>query len=91
MNTALAYTALLFCIILIGYLVGRKAARAETELKYAKESAKRSASSAEIFNKYINLSSAELSDRVRKKRETAQQRMRSQSGLDGHSTGQPER
>lgn len=82
MTTALAFLALLACIAAIVWLCGRKAARTEMELKYAKEYSKRQATSAEILNNYINLNGSELADRVREKREAAKQRLRGSDRLD---------
>lgn len=82
MTTALAYLALIACLAAIAWLCGRKAARIETELKYAKEYSKRQANSAEILNNYINLNGSELAERVRKKREAAKQRLLGPDRLD---------
>lgn len=82
MNTALILAAYLGIGAIVVWVVSRKAARAESELKYAQEYAKRQASSAEIMAKYANLSGDELSECVYKNRETAKQRMRDKDRLD---------
>lgn len=79
MNTALILAAYLGIGAIVVWVVSRKAARAESELKYAREYSKRQASSAEIMVKYANLSSDELSDCVHKNREAAKQRMRNKN------------
>lgn len=79
MTAALILLAYLGCGSLIVWAVSRKAARAELELKYAKEYAKRQASSAEIMAKYANLSGDELSECMHKNREAAKQRMRNKN------------
>ena len=76
MKTALILAAYLGISAIVVWIVSRKAARAELELKYAREYAKRQASSAEIMSKYVNLSGDELSECVHKNRETTKQRMR---------------
>lgn len=75
MTATLAFTALLATVMLIVWLASRKAARAELELKYAKEKAKQDLSAAQVLAEYINLSADELNERVRKKREAAEQRL----------------
>lgn len=79
MNTALILAAYLGIGALIVWVVSRKAARAASELKYAREYAKRQASAAEVLAKYINLSGDELSECVHKNREAAKQRMRNKN------------
>lgn len=76
MTVALILLAFLGCGSVVVWAVSRKAARAELELKYAKEYAKRQASAAEVLRTYANLNGDELAERVRKKREAAKQRMR---------------
>lgn len=76
MTAALILLAFLGCGAVVVWAVSRKAARAELELKYAKEYAKRQASAAEVLLTYADLSGAELAERVREKREAAKQRMR---------------
>lgn len=76
MTAALILLAFLGCGSVVVWVVSRKAARAELELKYAKEYAKRQASAAEVLRTYANLSGDELAERVREKREAAKQRMR---------------
>ena len=82
MNTALILAAYLGLGAIVVWIVSRKAARAESELKYAREYAKRQASSAEILAKYANLSGDELSECMHKNRETAKQHMRNKGRLD---------
>ena len=82
MNTALILAAYLGIGAVVVWIVSRIAARAESEIKYAQEYAKRQASSAEIMAKYANLSGDELSECVHKNRETAKQRMRDKDRLD---------
>ena len=82
MNTALILAAYLGLGAIVVWVVSRKAARAESELKYAQEYAKRQASAAEIMAKYANLSGDDLSECVHNNRETAKQRMRDKDRLD---------
>lgn len=76
MSAALILLAFLGCGSIVVWVVSRKAARAELELKYAREYAKRQASAAEVLRTYTNLSGDELAKRVHEKREAAKQRMR---------------
>lgn len=76
MNVALILLAFLGCGFVVVWAVSRKAARAELELKYAREYAKRQASAAEVLRTYTNLSGDELAKCVHEKREAAKQRMR---------------
>lgn len=76
MTAALILLAFLGCGSVVVWVVSRKAARAELELKYAKECAKRQASAAEVLRTYTNLSGDELAKCVREKRKAAKQRMR---------------
>ena len=76
MKSALAFAALLMSSLLLVWLASRKAARADAELKYAKEKIKRNDSAAQILVEYVNLDSSKLAERVRKKREAAKQRLR---------------
>lgn len=82
MTAALILLAYLGCGSLIVWAVSRKAARAELELKYAREYAKRQASAAEVLRTYANLSGDELAKCMREKRETAKQRMHDTNRLD---------
>jgi len=75
MKTALIFAALLMSSVVLVWLASRKAARAELELKYAKERARREANAAEVLAEYINLDRDQLNERVRKKREAAKQRL----------------
>lgn len=83
MTTALIYTALLATLTLIIWLAARKAGRAEKELEYAKRANKKQQAAGEILGRYVNMSSLELSERVREKRAAAKQRLRDQNRLDG--------
>lgn len=74
MNTALILAAFLFGAIVVVWVVARKAARAEKELENAKKQIKEQQTASNILGKFINLSSAELLDRVRGKREKALKR-----------------
>ena len=71
MNTALILAAFLFGAIVVVWVVARKAARAEKELENAKKQIKEQQTASNILGKFINLSSVELLDRVRGKREKA--------------------
>ena len=71
MNTALILAAFLFGAIVVVWVEARKAARAEKELENAKKQIKEQQTASNILGKFINLSSAELLDRVRGKREKA--------------------
>lgn len=83
MNTALILAAFLFGAIVIVWVVARKAARAEKELENAKKQIKEQQTASNILGKFINLSSAELLDRVRGKREKAlKRRLRDTDRLD---------
>lgn len=83
MNTALILAAFLFGAIVVVWLVARKAARAEKELENAKKQIKEQQTASNILGKFINLSSAELLDRVRGKREKAlKRRLRDTDRLD---------
>ena len=83
MNTALILAAFLFGAIVVVWVVARKAARAEKELENAKKQIKEQQTSSNILGKFINLSSAELLDRVRGKREKAlKRRLRNTDRLD---------
>ena len=82
MNAALAYVALLASLIFMVWIAARRAGRAEKELEYAKKDNQRQRSSGEILNRYINLSSYELSQRVLEKRKAAAKRMRNSDRLD---------
>lgn len=83
MNTALILAAFLFGAIVVVWVVARKAARAEKELENAKKQIKEQQTASNILGKFINLSSAELLDRVRGKREKAlKRRLRDKDRLD---------
>ena len=76
MNIALAYLATILSVVAMVWIAARKAGRAEKELEYAKKDNQRQRSSGEILNRYINLSSYELSQRVLEKRKAAAKHMR---------------
>ena len=83
MNTALILAAVLFGAIVVVWVVARKAARAEKELENAKKQIKEQQTASNILGKFINLSSVELLDRVRGKREKAlKRRLRDTDRLD---------
>ena len=83
MNTALILAAFLFGAIVVVWVVARKEARAEKELENAKKQIKEQQTASNILGKFINLSSAELLDRVRGKREKAlKRRLRDTDRLD---------
>ena len=83
MNTALILAAFLFGAIVVVWGVARKAARAEKELENAKKQIKEQQTASNILGKFINLSSVELLDRVRGKREKAlKRRLRNTDRLD---------
>ena len=83
MNTALILAAFLFGAIVVVWVVARKAARAEKELENAKKQIKEQQTASNILGKFINLSSAELLDRVRGKRKKAlKRRLRDTDRLD---------
>ena len=83
MNTALILAAFLFGAIVVVWVVARKAARAEKELENAKKQIKEQQNASNILGKFINLSSVELLDRVRGKREKAlKRRLRNTDRLD---------
>ena len=83
MNTALILAAFLFGAIVVVWVVARKAARAEKELENAKKQIKEQQTASNILGKFINLSSVELLDRVRGKREKAlKRRVRDTDRLD---------
>lgn len=83
MNTALILAAFLFGAIVVVWVVARKAARAEKELENAKKQIKEQQTASNILGKFINLSSVELLDRVRGKREKAlKRRLRNTDRLD---------
>ena len=83
MNTALIFAAFLFGAIVVVWTVARKAARAEKELENAKRELKEQGNASEILRRFINLSSVELLDRVRGKREKAlKRRLRDTDRLD---------
>lgn len=83
MNTALILAAFLFGAIVFVWVVARKAARAEKELENAKKQIKEQQTASNILGKFINLSSVELLDRVRGKREKAlKRRLRDTDRLD---------
>ena len=83
MNTALILAAFLFGAIVVVWVVARKAARAEKELENAKKQIKEQQTASNILGQFINLSSAELLDRVRGKREKAlKRRLRDTDRLD---------
>lgn len=83
MNTALILAAFLFGAIVVVWVVARKAARAEKELENAKKQIKEQQTASSILGRFINLSSAELLDRVRGKREKAlKRRLRDTDRLD---------
>lgn len=83
MNTALILAAFLFGAIVVVWVEARKAARAEKELENAKKQIKEQQTASNILGKFINLSSAELLDRVRGKREKAlKRRLRDTDRLD---------
>lgn len=83
MNTALILAAFLFGAIVVVWVVALKAARAEKELENAKKQIKEQQTASNILGKFINLSSVELLDRVRGKREKAlKRRLRDTDRLD---------
>lgn len=83
MNTALILAAFLFGAIVVVWVVARKASRAEKELENAKKQIKEQQTASNILGKFINLSSVELLDRVRGKREKAlKRRLRNTDRLD---------
>ena len=83
MNTALILAAFLFGAIVVVWVVARKEARAEKELENAKKQIKEQQTASNILGKFINLSSVELLDRVRGKREKAlKRRLRDTDRLD---------
>lgn len=83
MNTALILAAFLFGAIVVVWVVARKAARAEKELENAKKQIKEQQTASSILGRFINLSSVELLDRVRGKREKAlKRRLRNTDRLD---------
>ena len=83
MNTALILAAFLFGAIVVVWVVARKEARAEKELENAKKQIKEQQTASNILGKFINLSSVELLDRVRGKREKAlKRRLRNTDRLD---------
>lgn len=83
MNTALILAAFLFGAIVVVWVEARKAARAEKELENAKKQIKEQQTASNILGKFINLSSAELLDWVRGKREKAlKRRLRDTDRLD---------
>ena len=83
MNTALILAAFLFGAIVVVWVVARNAARAEKELENAKKQIKEQQTASNILGKFINLSSVELLDRVRGKREKAlKRRLRDTDRLD---------
>ena len=83
MNTALILAAFLFGAIVVVWVVARKAARAEKELENAKKQIKEQQTASNILGKFINLSSVELLNRVRGKREKAlKRRLRDTDRLD---------
>ena len=83
MNTALILAAFLFGAFVVVWVVARKAARAEKELENAKKQIKEQQTASNILGKFINLSSVELLDRVRGKREKAlKRRLRDTDRLD---------
>ena len=83
MNTALILAAFLFGAIVVVWVEARKAARAEKELENAKKQIKEQQTASNILGKFINLSSVELLDRVRGKREKAiKRRLRNTDRLD---------
>ena len=83
MNTALILAAFLFGAIVVVWVEALKAARAEKELENAKKQIKEQQTASNILGKFINLSSAELLDRVRGKRERAlKRRLRNTDRLD---------
>lgn len=77
MRAALAYLALLACVGIMIALAARRAGRIEKELEHAKKDNQRQRSSGEILNRYVNLSSYELSQRVLEKRKATAKRMHS--------------
>ena len=83
MNTALILAAFLFGAIVVVWVVARNEARAEKELENAKKQIKEQQTASNILGKFINLSSVELLDRVRGKREKAlKRRLRDTDRLD---------
>ena len=83
MNTALILAAFLFGAIVVVWVEARKAARAEKELENAKKQIKEQQTASNILGKFINLSSVELLNRVRGKREKAlKRRLRDTDRLD---------
>lgn len=82
MKSALSFAALLLTAIVMIWLAGRKAARAEAELKNAKERIKQDENAGQILVEYLNMPASDVDDRVRQKREAAKQRMCSTDRLD---------
>lgn len=78
MTSALLYAALLGTMAIIIWLAARKAARAEVGLDYVKRANDHREKSNKIVRRYVNMSSLELSERVREKRSQQRRRMRSQ-------------
>lgn len=77
MKLALLYTALLTSMSVIIWLAARKAGRAEKELEHARQQVRDHECAGEILNNYINMSSEQLADSVRKHREACKERMHS--------------
>ena len=83
MNTALILAAFLFGAIVVVWVEARKAASAENELENDKKQIKEQQTASYILGQFINLSSVELLDRVRGKREKAlKRRLRDTDRLD---------
>lgn len=69
MTSALIYSALLGVLAIFIWLAARKSARTEIELDYVKRANESKSNSNKIVQRYVNMSSAELSERVRNKRD----------------------
>ena len=75
MHTAFLYAIFLVSVIIVVWTVARKVGRADKELAYVKQDNERQRNAGEILNRYINLNSYELSERVLEKRKNARKRM----------------
>lgn len=75
MYTAFLYAIFLVSVIIVVWTVARKVGRADKELEYAKQDNERQRNAGEILNRYINLNSYELSERVLEKRKNARKHM----------------
>lgn len=64
------------------WLVAKKYGRTQEQLRNAKEDKENEQNQNALVSAYINMSSQQLLDRVRQKREAAKKRMRSEDRLD---------